>query len=252
MGMNASLSTNYFHVLDGRLATASLNFANPLGGLDLLLHGSSGFRGWGSPAFPDQVLYTVRGFDPSADRFLYTVNPRFGSARPSQTIARVPFRMTLSVRLELGSPQQHRLFLRFLQMDPLRKNEAPAPVDSLRSRLGYQVGDGYSQLIFYRDSLLLTPSQIAQLNAADTAYRARVRPIWQDLATYIAAQGEDANLREVNRRLDEARVRVWAMEREEIPKMMAPLTVAQRELAQLLLQTLINSDKRRPPTPVLF
>jgi hypothetical protein len=137
-------------------------------------------------------------------------------------------------------------------MDPLRRNLTMAPVDSVRSRLISQVGDYYRGLIFRRDSLLLTATQIDQLTAAELEYQARVRPIWQEVATYIVAQGENADLREVNRRLDEARKQVWAMQREEIPKMLAPLTFAQRELAQLLIRPLVNSAKQRPTYPVLF
>ncbi|MFI5229442.1 MAG: carboxypeptidase-like regulatory domain-containing protein, partial [Gemmatimonadales bacterium] len=57
-------------------ADVTLNLTNPLGGLDQLLHGTNNLRGWGTPATPDQTLYTVRGFDPSTSRFLYMVNPR--------------------------------------------------------------------------------------------------------------------------------------------------------------------------------
>ena len=44
--------------------------------------GASGLHGWGTAATPDRTLYTVRGFDASTNRFLYTVNPRFGSTSP--------------------------------------------------------------------------------------------------------------------------------------------------------------------------
>jgi hypothetical protein len=156
------------------------------------------------------------------------------------------------VRVEIGPPASRRLFVRFLQMDPLRKNFAPAPVDSLRSRLADMPGDGFEWLANSRDSLLLTAGQIERIKAADVAYNTRVDPMWQELAVYIAAQGENANLRDVNRRLDEAKVRAWAIQREEIQKMMAPLSPAQRELAEVILEWIINSDKRRPPSRAIF
>ncbi len=42
--------------------TASVYFANVLGGVDQLLHGSD-LRGWGSGGAPDPVLLVPRGFD---------------------------------------------------------------------------------------------------------------------------------------------------------------------------------------------
>ena len=65
------------------------------GGLDQLLHGSSGLHGWGSAPIVDGTLYTVRGFDPATQRFVYQVNPRFGSTNPTFNTLRTPFRMTL-------------------------------------------------------------------------------------------------------------------------------------------------------------
>ncbi|HEV3051076.1 MAG TPA: hypothetical protein VGX50_12255, partial [Longimicrobium sp.] len=52
-------------------------------GLDYLLHGADGLRGWGQSPSVDQTLLSVRGFDPLNNRFRYEVNPRFGSQSAS-------------------------------------------------------------------------------------------------------------------------------------------------------------------------
>ncbi|HEV7588665.1 MAG TPA: carboxypeptidase-like regulatory domain-containing protein, partial [Longimicrobium sp.] len=51
--------------------------ANVIAGIDQLLHGAAGLRGWGDPGFPDPVLLHVRGFDPAARAYRYEVNPQF-------------------------------------------------------------------------------------------------------------------------------------------------------------------------------
>jgi hypothetical protein len=47
-------------------------------GVDRLLHGSAGLRGWGQATRPDNVLLYPRGFDPETQSFRYEVNERFG------------------------------------------------------------------------------------------------------------------------------------------------------------------------------
>jgi hypothetical protein len=251
--MNAALSTSFLHILDGRYIIASINFANPLGGLDQLLHGSNRLHGWGSSSTPDPVLYTVRGFDPATNRFLYAVNPRFGSTRASETTLRAPFRISLDVRVELGKPLRRKEFERFLEMAPLRQNHARAPVDSLRARLAdYQVVDYYDYLLRMRDSLLLTRDQIAALQTARAVYLVRADSVWRDVAMYIATHSERYDVNDIRRRVDETTVRAWALERAEVPRMRAGMTAAQLELVDDLLRSLVESDKRLPPRPHLF
>lgn len=250
--MNAALSTSQFHALGNRIFTASLNFTNPLAGLDQALHGGDHLHGWGTSAVPNPVLYTVRGFDPSNDRFQYVVNPRFGSTRSSETTLRAPFRVTLDVRIEMGEPIRETLFRRFLEISPIDKNHTPAPVDSLRSRLADHVGSYYQYFIRLRDSLLLTREQVERYQAADSVYQAKADVVWQELAEYIYARRDHPDLHDITDRLDKAFARVWAVQREEIPQLRAGLTAAQLELADLLLRPLAESKDRPPPRFVLF
>ena len=242
--MNASIATNSFHVLDGRLATIELNLANPLAGVDQAVHGSDNLHGWGVPAFADRTLFTVRGFDPAASQFLYAVNPRFGSTRPSENTFRAPFRATLSARIELGTPVQQKNFTRFKEMNPVRLNHAPAPVDSLASRLADIVSDSYKLLLRNRDSLLITAAQADSITAADKAYTTRADSVWRDVARYIDASRDGYDLQSITRHVDAAAVRVWAIQREEIPRIMSILVPAQQELAKIMLKFVIESGER--------
>jgi hypothetical protein len=253
--MNAALSTSFLHVLDGRYIIGSLNLSNPLGGLDQLLHGADHLRGWGAPAIPDPILYTVQGFDPVANRYRYAVNPRFGSTRPSQSILRVPFRMTLDFRVELGRPLRQQEFSRFLQMAALRGNSARAPADSLQARLlDYEVTDAYDYILRMRDSLLLTRDQVDSLQHLKADYTPRAAAVWRDLADYIYAQtaapGYDVN--DITHRVDALTTRAWAVLRAEVPRIRAVMTPAQLELVDIMLEPIVDSDKKIPPRPHLF
>ncbi|MGH7621875.1 MAG: hypothetical protein ACREMU_06010, partial [Gemmatimonadaceae bacterium] len=250
--MSASITSSYLHVLDGRYVVASLDFSNPLAGLDELLHGGDHLRGWGLSAVPDPTLYTVRGFDPASGRFEYLVNPRFGSTSPAASTLRAPFRVTLDLRVELGRPYRQKSFERFLEMAPLQQNHAPAPADTLSSRLSDEVGNYYDALLRLRDSLLLTPPQVRALAAANSAYQLRAKPVWDAIATYIESQRGHYDVNDIAHRVDDGVTRVLAIEREEIPRMRAVMTPGQLELVDIILAPLANSAKRRPPRPFLF
>jgi len=253
--MNAALSTAYLHVLDGRYVIASINFANPLGGLDQLLHGSDHLHGWGTSPLPDPVLYSVQGFDAATNRFQYTVNDRFGSTRPSQNTLRAPFRVTLDFRLELGRPVRQQEFARFLQMDARRGNAARAPADSLRERLlDAKVVDIYSFIGNMRDSLLLSREQVDSLQRLQANYHPRAEAVWQEIADdiYRRTSAGEYDVNAMVRRVDEVDRRAWVVLRAELPKIRAILTPAQLELADILLKPYAESDRRMPPRRYLF
>jgi hypothetical protein len=90
-----------------RRMTLSLHVRNTLTGLDALLHGRAGAKGWGEGQRAEPILLTVAGFEPAANAFRFEVNEAFGRPRQTTVAARNAFGVTLSARLLLGgSPQQ--------------------------------------------------------------------------------------------------------------------------------------------------
>ena len=87
--------------LDRRL-TVSLSTVNLLGGLDELLHGSAGLRGWGLSGAPDPVLLYVRGFDAGVPAYSYAVNERFGARRSGTLGVVAPLQIAFQAHLALG------------------------------------------------------------------------------------------------------------------------------------------------------
>ena len=90
----------------GRRLSLSVDAVNTLGGLDRLLHGSQGLRGWGEQNRADAVLLYPRGFDPVAGGFRYEVNERFGNSRQQNRAFRNPFQIQVQGRLAVGRQQQ--------------------------------------------------------------------------------------------------------------------------------------------------
>ena len=80
LSLRVSLISQAMKVVPDR-ATISLGIANPLTGIDALVHGSNNLHGWGAPSATDPTLLFIRGFDPTTNSYHYDVNPRFGASR---------------------------------------------------------------------------------------------------------------------------------------------------------------------------
>jgi hypothetical protein len=193
--MNARLTWNrrfgdFYHYVQG-----SINFFNPLGGLDELLHGGSHLRGWGTPATPDPKLVYVRGFDPATKQFLYEVNPRFGNTRPSLGAYVNPFRVTVDFTFSLtgnAQMQQLNIYLRPTRSAPGQRPPADTILKRLRST-GVSPASPYGWILANSDSLLLSPEQANALNADAARYYARIDSTYHGFAAELAGLPADYN-----------------------------------------------------------
>jgi len=97
--------------LDRRM-TVSVDASNVLTGLDQMVNGRDGMRGWGQGAFADPTLLYARGFDPATRAFRYEVNEAFGQDRRGVNALRSPFTVRISARVALGGnpAQTNRAF----------------------------------------------------------------------------------------------------------------------------------------------
>lgn len=147
----------------------TIAISNPLAGLDQLLHGSNGLRGWGQSAWTDPVLLQVRAFDPAARRFIaYDVNNNFG--RSSQLSASSPFRISLDYSLDVGPDRERReLFAKAVKRDD--STGALPNAESLRRRLPPAGTPGpFAQLAARTDTIKFSPEQAAALARAEQLY----------------------------------------------------------------------------------
>jgi hypothetical protein len=216
--MNIGLRMNGQQLLHTPRMDVTLNLTNPLGGLDQLLHGANDLHGWGTTVAPDRTLYTVRGFDPSTNQFLYTVNPRFGSTRPSASTLRAPFRLTLDVQLDIARSMPEQQLDRWLRPGRAGRPGPKLAASEFMRRYQRTVPDPYGELLQETDSLLLSPGQIAQIQSVRATYRTRVDAMWTDLSEYLGALPDTYDFDEVVKRTDSTIDDIWEITRLDVQK----------------------------------
>lgn len=201
----------------------ALSLANPLTGLDHLIHGGENLRGWGSGAFPDPTVYHVTGFNTTDNRFEYRVNPRFGSNDPSTTTLRAPFRATLEISTRLGRlPAEQRLEQR-LRVTPASRGTR-APYDTIRARYNRNFQDIYGTVVRLADSLALSREQIEQIEARRAIVRARGDSLYSALARGFVALPPNYDVKAAVRLEQKADSVNWQYNYDERPFLQAILT----------------------------
>jgi hypothetical protein len=167
---------------------------------------------------PDPILYNVRGFDATNNRFKYDLNPRFGNTSPANTILRSPFRVTLDVRFDLGTPLPQQQLNRWLT--PGRGGRAGPKLSAaeLKRRYARDIPDPYKGILQETDSLLLTRDQVEALQRVDVGYSQRADSLWTSLADYLAALGDNFNSAEALKRQEAATDDAWELTRLDLQK----------------------------------
>jgi hypothetical protein len=235
-------------------AHVMLSLANPLAGLDQLLHGANHVHGWGmgSQALVDPVLYRVQGFDPAANRFLYQVNPRFGRSDPATTGIRDPFRVTLDMSLDIGPSAVDQELTLTMRLRPALKGTR-APADSIRKRyMRMQSSNGYMNIYAWllspalADSMALSREQMEALQQESAILTTRADSIFGVLAEYLAALPNDYDHEEALSRVNSASESVWLAVYAERDYLLRVLTPGQiRRLPGPLFQMVTNPDYRQ-------
>lgn len=177
----------------GRRGNVRLSVQNAIGGLDRLLHGERGAKGWGDPRlFVDQSILIPTGFDPASRDFRYTLNPAFGTAGAMAALLRQPAAVILDVQLELG----RNLETQYLGVRALYGDGEMARGDSATFAWMWKEAE-YSQIWQWSsqtgaiDSLDLRSEVRQQLDsivAAVTSYR---ETKYRELAKYVARLDKD-------------------------------------------------------------
>jgi hypothetical protein len=202
---NLSISLNPMKVRMPQRATLSFSVSNPLGAADLLLHGENNLRGWGQFTFVDPTLLYVRGFDSTAKRFKYEVNPRFGSTNPQFNAFRAPVTLTMQVRVDVGPTRERQQLTQ--QLDRGRKRQGQkTPEFMLKAMYGTGgIINPLAQLLRQADTLRLTGLQADSLASMNRAYTVALDSIWTPVAKYLAELPERYDQGEAYVRYTEAR-----------------------------------------------
>lgn len=225
-------------------AHAALAFSNPLGGIDLLLHGSNSLHGWGSTTSPDPNLYIVRGFEPQTSRFVYDVNPRFGRSRTSDILNRSPFRVTLDISIDFGTPMSVQQMQRFLLPGRNGKKGPKLTAADLKKRYQRTVHDPYRDILEQSDSLLLSRDQAEAITAEHTRYLAGMDSLWTEAADKLANLPDIFDAKAALKMQEGASDAAWEYTRvslrQSLGRLLSPLQI---ELAGGLAETLYKAEK---------
>lgn len=221
------------------------NFTNVAGGIDQLLHGSGGLHGWGNIPLADPLLLQVRGFDEARSRFLYHVNPRFGSTSPATTVRLNPFRITLDVQTTLGRSAQEQSVEQNLRVRPSLVGTR-ASADTIKARYLRTAGtDIYAQMMRFSDSLALSRDQVERMRAQQKRLGRAADSIYTGLAQYLVALPPKFNAGEAAKRVNDARAALWQVIYAERGFVRATLTAGQVRLLPTSLRDMVMSADYR-------
>jgi hypothetical protein len=193
---------------------------------------------------PDPVLLIPRGFDPSTNKFLYAVNPTFGSIQNGRTYPQNPFRVVIDVAINFAVNYDLQQLRR--AVEPVR---APTgwqrrSADSLAEFYLSNTSSIYKLLIEQSDSLFLSAGQVKALKQADSVYSARVRSIYVPLGQFLAQGAGNAGKAELDSVVATQKA-YWKIFWEQ-PEIAADIvTPAQRELIPMYARMLQTPMKDR-------
>ncbi|MBX9927591.1 MAG: carboxypeptidase-like regulatory domain-containing protein [Gemmatimonadaceae bacterium] len=201
-----------------------LNIENLVAGIDAIAHRGAP-RGWDGSGEPDPALLVVRAFDPSARRFLYDVNPGFGSTRPLATGFRSTARVSVELSIPLGASVPSQQIDRFLRPGRAGDRQPRLPAADLARRYARALPDPYSAIAVLSDSLFLTTSQLRALASASAELTTRLQPRWARLGAFLAEQPDAYKKGELIKHMQAEIDAAWEEGRLHV----------QRTLAELLL-----------------
>jgi hypothetical protein len=235
----------------GGRVTPAIYLQNILAGVDQLVHGSGGMRGWGSSTSPDPVLFVPRGYDAGANRFRYDVNPRFADTRPNRTLLREPFRIVIDFSLQLSTDFSLQQLRR--AVEPVKSNEGwrRRSADSIAAFYLANTSSVHKGLLAESDSLLLTRDQVAALRRADSVFSERVRNVYRPLGEFLS-RGEGAAGKAELDSANTTRKAYWRIFWEQPEIADSIVTATQKELYPLLRHMLNTSRKDRENSQVQF
>jgi hypothetical protein len=182
LDLTAQLALRKPRGMGGNRATLWLSASNVTAGLDYLLHGPGGLRGWGQFGSPDATLLRVRGFDPAARAYRYEVNPRFGRAAAGGF--RVPFSLSVQARIVVGKdPAWHNV------LAELGTPGTELTLSAVRAHLDAQGLDVAGQVVALNGPhrLSLLPAQVERLQQVSDSLARTLAGVTDSLVSLVSA-----------------------------------------------------------------
>ena len=181
-----SLTMDSYRIGLGNRGSLSFYLNNVLGGIDQVLHGASRLHGWGQGAYPDPVLLHLRGFDPAGGRFIYAVNPQFGSSAISQLAYRHPVRLTVDFRVDVGrDPETQAIEQSMKTAERYGYDGSASKLTEFFILLAQPRAFNLENILRVKDSLGLSVGQTGEILVLQKRHRAVSDSIFAGLAAYL-------------------------------------------------------------------
>ena len=238
---NLSVSFNPLKVRMPQRATLSFSVSNPLGAADLLLHGQGNLHGWGQTTFVDPTLFYVRGFDSTAKRYRYEVNPRFGSANPQFNAFRAPVTLTMQMRIDIGPSRERQQLTQMLDRGRTQQGQR-MPEGFLRAQ--YSSGglmNPMAQILRSMDTLGLSGMQADSIASMNRRYTIKLDSIWSPVVKYLAELPERYDQGEAYEHYTRARKATIDLLVAAAPTINHLLTADQRRLLPALVASYLDT-----------
>jgi hypothetical protein len=158
---------------------------------------------------PDPILLYVDGFDPNTQRYQYRVNQQFGEARNHGMRGRrfsAPFQVQLRADYHFGGGRHPSLAQNLGLV--AGKGEPPLDREQVKAQLALLTSNPLVQLLALRDSLLLTESQIREIQRLSAAFQRQADSALTPLTTYIVNHQKGVEDEELGKRLTALHTRV--------------------------------------------
>jgi hypothetical protein len=171
----------------------SVGISNPLGAVDMLLHGEDKMHGWGQSPAPDNTLLSVKGFDPATNRYTYEVNQRFGSTSIQNTLARTPVKIQMQAQVDLGPTTERQLLTQQLDRGRAGALVKAPKMNEQMWKSQYSSGpvlNPLRQILAQADSMMLTRVQADSIASLNRWYTVRLDSVWTPIAKRFAEMPE--------------------------------------------------------------
>jgi hypothetical protein len=221
----------------------SLQLNNALFAFDRLVNGNDDLHGWGQSFQPEGTLLNVKAFDAASNRFLYEVNPRFGSTLASRSTSRTPFSVVLDVRFDLGPPPENLALRNLLRA---RSGDRPGALsaEQIKARFFAPDRSEISSLLQQKDAVDLTDAQVDSLTGMHRGLVAMRDSLFTDLARFLAALPDGRVTNEAGRRFLRANTESQLALARLAPRIKSVLTDEQRRKLPSGITSWLDRDPR--------
>jgi hypothetical protein len=175
----------------------------------------------------NSTLLYVTGFDPATNQYKYRVNQVFGQPSNFGSVRRkfAPTQLQLGVEYLFGGPVLNPIARGLGLREPV--NQAPLTNDQRRAAVARLKRDPTDAFMAAKDSVALSPKQVAQLQQVSTEYNARADAALTPLSNWVLKQGRRIFDRDLGQRLSAAQSALGRLNTEYGTRAKAVLTAEQ-------------------------